>query len=159
MSAFSARFPPARADNVAAMNLNGLSLRDAFPGTFEALIGTVYDSHVGDELAGHFELTADLLTAAGGTPLGLYATVAEGAASMGTAHGVQGQDMFAAGMSNDTTVTQEAVAGRIDFRATLAHKAADMWLWSIGFSDATTDVVALSAVHVAVRPMRLAKPV
>jgi hypothetical protein len=154
MSAFSVLWPPGPADNVVAMDLNGLSLREAFPGTFEALIGTVYDRHDGGEIAGYFELTDDLLTADGGTPLGLYATVAEGAASMGTAHGVSGQEMFAAGMSNETTVTQEALAGRIDFRATLKHEAADLWLWSVEFSDVTTDVVALSAVHVAVRPIR-----
>jgi hypothetical protein len=123
-------------------------------GTFEGGIGTVYDSREAGAVAGHFELRSELLTPSGEAPLGLYATVAEGAASLGAAMDVLDQRMVVAGMSNDTTVTERIVQGRVSFRSECQHRAPDLSIWNTAFRDADGAVVAVSTVRVAVRSRR-----
>ena len=124
-------------------------------GTFEDLVGTVYDDDEPGRILGHFEVPPGMLARDGRTPLGLYATVAEGAASIGTAIEVWDLGMNASGLSNDTTVTHGVSGGRIDFRAECRHHAADLSIWTVEFRGADNVVSAISTVRVAVRPRRI----
>ena len=123
-----------------------------FAGTFEGLVGTVYDWYESGEITGHFNLRPDLLAPSGDAPLGLYATVAEGAASVGAGIDARHHGMTPSGLSNDTTVTQRFSNGRVNFRAKCQHDASDLSIWTIEFRDVDDATVAVSTVRVAIRP-------
>jgi hypothetical protein len=57
-------------------------------------------------------------------------------------------------MSNDTTVTERIVQGRVSFRSECQHRAPDLSIWNTAFRDADGAVVAVSTVRVAVRSRR-----
>ncbi len=140
------------------MDVEELRRRVPTEGTFEGLLGTVYDSYEVDEIGGHLTVLENMLNPSGDTPLGVYATVAEGAASVGAAMRVWDDGMIAVGLSNDTSVTRQVSAGRIDFRARCLDHGADLAIWSIDFRDPAERVVALSTVRVAIRPRRAPPP-
>ena len=137
------------------MDLEALKQRVSFAGTFEGLIGTVYDDYAPGMLAGHVAVREDMLGWYGTAPLGLFATLAEGAASVGTAIEVIDQGMGASGMSNDTTMTGAIAVGRVDFRARRQYDSSDLAVWDVEFT-AEGQVVALSTVRIAIRPRRTA---
>ncbi len=128
--------------------------RWAFDGTFEGLIGTVYDSYAVGEVVGHFVLRAELLAPGGEAPLGLYATVAEGAASVGSKMDLSDPGTIVSGMSDDTTVTHTIADGRVNFHAKRQHQSSSLSIWSIEFRGSADVILAVSTVRIAIRPTR-----
>src|SRR5690242_10982145 len=99
------------------MDLRQFATAVPFDDTFDARLGFEYD-HIGPErVTGHFDARAELLDRAGAVALGVFTSVAEGSASMGTAAAVVPQGMAASGLSNDTTVTAAVGSGRIAVEA------------------------------------------
>jgi acyl-coenzyme A thioesterase PaaI-like protein len=135
------------------MELEELNRRIPLTGTFEGLIGTVYDAYEPGRLDGHVEVRENMLSRYGTAPLGLYATLAEGAASVGTAAEAIERGMTASGMSNDTTMTAAIAVGRVDFHARRQYDSPDLAVWDVEFT-ADHRVVALSTVRIAIRPRR-----
>jgi acyl-coenzyme A thioesterase PaaI-like protein len=136
------------------MDLDALPTVLPFGETFDALIGFSYDAVGPEEVAGHFEVRAQLLDRTGHVPSGVFTAVAEGAASMGTAVAVVSDGMAASGLSNDTTVTAAVSAGRVVVRARRRAHAPDLWTWDVESADAQGRTCAVSKVLIAVRPRR-----
>jgi uncharacterized protein (TIGR00369 family) len=85
---------------------------------------------------------------------GVYASVAEGLASVGTNHGVTREGMVALGMSNSSTFLRPVVHGTIHAVARLRHRGRTTWVWDVELADDDGRLCAVSRVTVAVRPAR-----
>lgn len=127
-----------------------------FEESFDAQIGFSYDSITPETVSGHFDVRPDLLDRAGGVALGVFTTVAEGAASIGTAWAVVPEGMAASGLSNDTTATGPGPvgSGRVSVQARRRSARADLWTWDVECRDEHGELCAVSKVLIAVRPMR-----
>ena len=120
-----------------------------FERTFDAALGVVYEALAPMQVTGHFDVDLRHLDREGHVSLGTFTAVAEGAASLGTAAGVQ--PLAASGMSNDTTVASPVSDGRVTFAARPRAAAPDLWTWDVEFFCAGGATLAISTVRVAVR--------
>ncbi len=86
---------------------------------------------------------------------GVYASIAETLASMGSAWAV-GVDsgMVVMGQSNNTTFLRSVRGGTIRATATPRHKGRTTMVWQIDMLDDNDKLCATSQVTIAVRPAR-----
>ena len=82
---------------------------------------------------------------------GVYASIAEGLASMGTNAGIAA-DEIGLGMSNHSTFLRPISNGAIHGVARPRHRGRTTWVWDVELSDDDGRVCAVSRVTVAVRP-------
>jgi 1,4-dihydroxy-2-naphthoyl-CoA hydrolase len=125
-----------------------------FERSFDARLGLSYDRIEPHEVVGTLEVRPELLDHGGRLHGGVLTAVAEGTASMGTAAGVMGERMTAAGMSNDTSIVADVGEGRLTAVARRRAAAPDLWAWHVEITDADGRTCSLSKVLIAVRPMR-----
>jgi 1,4-dihydroxy-2-naphthoyl-CoA hydrolase len=85
---------------------------------------------------------------------GVYASMAESLASVGTAVAVMEQGMTAMGMSNNTTFLRSITAGTIHARGRPLHRGRTTWVWDVEISDDAGRLCAVSRVTIAVREAR-----
>ncbi len=85
---------------------------------------------------------------------GVYASMAESMASVGTAAGVIGDGLISMGMSNATTFLKPITEGVIHGRAVRRHRGRTQWLWDVDFTDDAGRTCALVRMTIAVRPPR-----
>jgi 1,4-dihydroxy-2-naphthoyl-CoA hydrolase len=126
-----------------------------FERSFDAQIGLAYERIEPHEVTGSFAVRPDLLDASGRLHGGVLTAVAEGTASMGTAAGVMGEGMIAAGMSNDTSVLADITDGRLTAVARRRAATPDVWTWDVEILHEDGRTCSLSKVLIAVRPMRV----
>ncbi|HEX2110180.1 MAG TPA: PaaI family thioesterase [Gaiellaceae bacterium] len=85
---------------------------------------------------------------------GVYASIAEGLASVGTNHGVGADGMVALGMSNHSTFLRPvARGGVIEAVARRRHRGRTTWVWDVDITDSEGRLCCASRVTIAVRPM------
>jgi acyl-coenzyme A thioesterase PaaI-like protein len=125
-----------------------------FSESFDGRLGVVYDTLTPEEVSGHLDVESVHLASHGAVPVGVFSTIAEGAASIGTVAGVGGEGMSASGQSNKTTLIGEVRTGRVPFVARRRARASDLWVWDVESFDAAGATCALSMTQVAVRPLR-----
>jgi 1,4-dihydroxy-2-naphthoyl-CoA hydrolase len=86
---------------------------------------------------------------------GVYASIAEGLASVGTNHGVAAGGMVALGMSNNSTFLRPVAAGgTLHAVARRRHRGRTTWVWDVEVTDDDGRLCAVSRVTVAVRSVR-----
>jgi 1,4-dihydroxy-2-naphthoyl-CoA hydrolase len=83
---------------------------------------------------------------------GVYASIAEGLASLGTNHGVAAEGKVGLGMSNQSAFVRPVGGGTIHATARRRHRGRATWIWDVELTDDHGRVCALSRVTVAVRP-------
>ncbi len=118
-----------------------------------------YDGHYGLELEecsaelvrGRVVVRREVTQPIGIVHGGVYASIAEGLASMGTNAGVS-PDEVGLGMSNHSTFLRPIAAGTIHGVAHPRHRGRTTWVWDVELSDDAGRVCAVSRVTVAVRP-------
>ena len=90
---------------------------------------------------------------------GVYASIAETLASMGSAFAV-GVDsgMVVMGQSNNTSFLRSVRSGTIRATATPRHQGRTTMVWQIDMLDDSDKLCATSQVTIAVRPMRPTAP-
>jgi len=84
---------------------------------------------------------------------GVFTTIAETLASVGTAVVVLGEGNAAMGLSNQTSFVRPITAGTIHGRATRRHRGRTTWIWDVEISDDEGWICALSRMTIAVRPL------
>ncbi len=84
---------------------------------------------------------------------GVFATIAETLASVGTAVVVFAEGNAAMGLSNQTSFLRPITDGTIHGRALRRHRGATTWIWDVEISDDAGRVCALSRMTIAVRPL------
>lgn len=85
---------------------------------------------------------------------GVYASIAETLASIGTFVGVHEQGMHAMGLSNSTSFLRPILAGTIHAEARPLHRGRTTWLWDVEITDDEGRLCATTRMTIAVRPAR-----
>jgi 1,4-dihydroxy-2-naphthoyl-CoA hydrolase len=84
---------------------------------------------------------------------GVFASIAETVASVGTAVVVMPEGMAAMGLSNSTSFLRPITEGTIHARAIRRHRGRTTWVWDVEISDDGGRLCALTRMTIAVRPM------
>jgi 1,4-dihydroxy-2-naphthoyl-CoA hydrolase len=122
---------------------------------FDALIG-MRDVAMGEDgaLTAIVPVRPDLLQPFGLVHGGVYASIAETLASMGTFAGVHEQGMHAMGLSNSTSFLRPILDGTIHATARPFHRGRTTWLWDVEITDDEGRLCATTRMTIAVRPAR-----
>jgi 1,4-dihydroxy-2-naphthoyl-CoA hydrolase len=84
---------------------------------------------------------------------GVFASISETLASLGTAVVVMPEGMAAMGLSNSTSFLRPITHGTIHARASRRHRGRTTWIWDVEISDDDGRLCALTRMTIAVRPM------
>ena len=83
---------------------------------------------------------------------GVYASIAEALASLGTNSGVVPRGSVGLGMSNHSTFLRPISQGTIHAVARRRHGGRTTWIWDVDLTDDEGRLCAVSRVTIAVRP-------
>ncbi len=120
-----------------------------------------FDRHYGlevdeasDELVlGHVAVREELTQPGGLVHGGVYASIAEALASLGTNVGVVAAGQVGLGMSNHSTFLRPVAAGVVRATARRRHRGRTTWVWDVDLTDDDGRLCALTRVSIAVRPI------
>jgi 1,4-dihydroxy-2-naphthoyl-CoA hydrolase len=123
------------------------------PVGFDALLGLELLECTDDLVRAQLPVRDDLRQPFGLVHGGVFTTIAETLASVGTAVVVFEEGNAAMGLSNQTSFVRPITAGTIHGRAVRRHRGRTTWIWDIEISDDAGRVCALSRMTIAVRPL------
>ena len=109
--------------------------------------GLVFDDVSATDVRAHAELGAQHRTPWGVVHGGLYATVAESAASVGASAAVLDRGQFAVGVDNVTDFLRPMTEGRIDVVAVAVQQGKNDQLWQVTIDRSDGKTVARSRVR------------
>jgi 1,4-dihydroxy-2-naphthoyl-CoA hydrolase len=121
-----------------------------FDRTFEAWLGLTVVRIELYEVVATIDVREELLDHKGRLHGGVFTTLAETTASMGTSAVVTPRGGVGHGVSNSTTFLAEVSSGRVIGVARCATIKPDLWTWSVEMRDEAGIACALSTVVVAV---------
>jgi 1,4-dihydroxy-2-naphthoyl-CoA hydrolase len=109
-------------------------------------------TEVSDELMrGEVAVRDELKQAAGLVHGGVYASIAESLASMGTVFAVMNEGKLAMGLSNQTSFLRPITQGTIHAVARRKHRGRTTWVWEVEITDDDGKLCVLTRMTVAVR--------
>ncbi len=108
--------------------------------------------HDGGVLTATVAVRPELLQPFGLVHGGVYASIAETLASIGTFVGVHEQGMHAMGLSNSTSFLRPILSGTIHAEARPFHRGRTTWLWDVECRDDDERLCATTRMTIAVRP-------
>ena len=122
-----------------------------------------FDRHVGLELEectdrsvrGRVRVIPELTQPLGMVHGGVYASMAEALASLGTNNGVVDSGRVALGMSNHTTFVRPVSGGHVNGHARRRHAGRRTWVWQVDMTDDAGRLCAWSTMIVVVRDQRV----
>lgn len=123
-----------------------------FEQTFDALYGLEILEHTEDEVCARVTVRDALKQPMGVVHGGLYATIAESLASMGTAAAVMPEGRLAMGLSNSTSFLRPITQGTVHARARPLHRGRTTWVWDVEIHDDAGHLCATTRMTIAVRP-------
>lgn len=85
---------------------------------------------------------------------GVYASISESLASLGTAVAVMPHGGVATGMSNQTSFLRPITDGTIHAVATVKHRGRTTWVWEVEMTDDQGRLCVLTRMTIAVREPR-----
>jgi len=125
---------------------------------FDRLYGLEWLACSETDVRAQVTVRAELKQPAGLLHGGVYASVAESMASVGTALAVFAQGEMAVGQSNSTSFLRPVTEGVLHAHATRVHRGRTTWVWDVHFSDDADRTCALTRMTIAVRPRQDAEP-
>ena len=128
-----------------------LGLLEASP--FDRLYGLVIDECGDGVVRGHVDVREELTQPIGYVHGGVYASIAEALASLGTNLGVAGDGMIGLGMANDSSFLRPVTRGTLNAVARVRHRGRMRWIWDVELRGDDGRACALSRVTIAVRPL------
>jgi uncharacterized protein (TIGR00369 family) len=137
------------AESISA-DTDNLAMADAM-GAFNRILGFVLDEVSGDAVRGHVTVHENLLQPYGIVHGGVYASLAETAASVGGAawNMAQVPGGRTVGVSNSTHFLRATREGTLTVTATPQHRGRTLQLWQVDITDGQGRLVAKSEVHLA----------
>lgn len=129
---------------------------------FAALIeASPFDRYYGLEIVdatdefvrGRVEVRDQLKQPTGVVHGGVYASIAEALASLGTNVGVIPDGDVGLGMSNHSSFLRPVAGGIVHAEARRRHRGRTTWIWDVDFTDDEGRLCATSRVTIAVRPL------
>jgi 1,4-dihydroxy-2-naphthoyl-CoA hydrolase len=125
---------------------------DRLPSPFDDLYGLELLEASAEVMRGRIEVADHHKQPMGLVHGGVYASMAETLASIGTWLGVQEDGNIATGMSNSTTFLRPVTEGEVTAVGRPLHRGRTTWVWDLQFNDARERLVAVSRMTIAVRP-------
>jgi 1,4-dihydroxy-2-naphthoyl-CoA hydrolase len=123
------------------------------PVGFDALLGLELLECTEELFRASVPVRDDLLQPFGLVHGGVFATIAETLASVGTAVVVFADGNAAMGLSNQTSFLRPITEGTIHGYAVRRHRGRTTWIWDVEISDDAGRLCALSRMTIAVRPL------
>jgi len=118
---------------------------------FDSLVGLEV-TEVSDELLrGEVAVRDELKQPAGLVHGGVYASIAESLASLGTHLAVMPEGKLAMGLSNQTSFLRPITQGTIHAKAVRRHRGRSTWVWEVEVTDDEGRLCVLTRMTVAVR--------
>ncbi|ADB51902.1 PaaI family thioesterase [Conexibacter woesei] len=133
-----------------------MSLRPLPPSEsgFDSLLGYEELLHGDGEMRARIPVKPELLQPFGLVHGGVYASVAETLASLGTFLGVSRDGMHAMGLSNQTSFIRPITEGHINVSARAIHRGSTTWIWECEVRDDADRLCAVTRMTIAVRAPR-----
>lgn len=121
---------------------------------FDGLLGYAELLHGDGEMRARIPVRPELLQPFGLVHGGVYASVAESLASIGTFLGVSDRGMHAMGLSNQTSFVRPITSGHINMVARAIHRGGTTWIWECEVRDDDDRLCAVTRMTIAVRAPR-----
>lgn len=118
---------------------------------FDGLYGLELTEVTDDRVSGRVAVRAELKQPYGLVHGGVYASIAESLASLGTGVVVGRSGKVAMGLSNQTSFLRPITEGTIHGVAIRRHAGRSTWVWEVEMSDDQGRLCVLSRMTVAVR--------
>jgi uncharacterized protein (TIGR00369 family) len=122
-----------------------------YDGLYGLRINTVSD----DEVTGEVAVRDEIKQPAGLVHGGVYASIAESLASMGTAFVVMREGNMAMGLANQTSFMRPITEGTIHALARVRHRGRTTWVWDVEITDDAGRLCVLTRMTIAVRTPRV----
>ena len=118
-----------------------------------------FDRHYGlqlvsaseEEIRAEVPVRDELKQPAGLVHGGVFASIAESIASMGTWWGVRDDGKIALGLSNQTSFLRPITRGTVHAVGRRRHRGRTTWLWEVDFTDDDGRLCAVCRMTIAVR--------
>jgi 1,4-dihydroxy-2-naphthoyl-CoA hydrolase len=120
---------------------------------FDGLYGLEILAISEDEVTAKVPVRDELKQPAGLVHGGVFASIAESIASIGTWKAVHPDGFIAQGLSNQTSFLRPILDGTIHAVARRRHRGRTTWVWEVDISDDQGRLCALVRMTVAVRPV------
>jgi uncharacterized protein (TIGR00369 family) len=120
---------------------------------FDGLYGLVITEMTDGRVCATVEVREDLKQPAGLVHGGVYASIAESIASVGTALAVAGDGKMAMGLSNQTSFLRPITEGTVHAVALAKHRGRSTWVWEVEIFDDLERLCVLTRMTVAVREL------
>jgi 1,4-dihydroxy-2-naphthoyl-CoA hydrolase len=121
---------------------------------FDGLYGLEILSADADSVRGVVSVRDELKQPAGLIHGGVYASIAESLASLGTAFQVMPEGKAAMGLANHTSFMRPITEGTIHGEALVLHRGRTTWIWDVRITDDEGRLCAVTRMTVAVREQR-----
>ncbi len=121
---------------------------------FDGLYGLEIHGIADDEVTAQVPVRDELKQPAGLVHGGVFASIAEAVASMGTWWAVHHDGKAAMGLSNQTSFLRPITEGTIHALARRRHRGRTTWVWEVDITDDAGRLCALVRMTVAVRDLR-----
>ena len=118
---------------------------------FDGLYGLEVTEVSEDLMRGRVVVRDDLKQIAGLVHGGVYASIAESLASIGTGLAVMPRGKQAMGLSNQTSFLRPITGGTIHADARRKHRGRSTWVWEVEITDDEGKLCVLTRMTVAVR--------
>lgn len=118
---------------------------------FDAFYGLEITEYSEDMVTGRVVVRDELKQPAGLVHGGVFTSIAESLASLGTAFTVMPQGRIAVGLSNQTSFLRPITDGTIHAAATLRHRGRTTWVWDVQMTDDAQRLCVLTRMTIAVR--------
>jgi len=125
---------------------------------FDVLLGLELVECGDERVTARLAVRDELLQPFGLVHGGVFASIAETLASVGTAVVVVPEGSAAMGLSNQTSFVRSISTGTIHARALRRHRGRTTWIWDVEITDDEGRVCALTRMTIAVRPLPAAAP-
>jgi 1,4-dihydroxy-2-naphthoyl-CoA hydrolase len=124
------------------------------PHGFDALYGLELTEVEEGRIAARVTVRDELKQPAGLVHGGVYASIAESIASLGTQLGVASRGLSATGLSNQTSFLRPITGGTIHAVAIAKHRGRTTWVWEVEITDDQGRLCVLTRMTVAAREPR-----
>lgn len=118
---------------------------------FDHRVGLVFTEIADDVVRGEVVVRDELKQPAGLVHGGVFASIAESLASIGTARVVMRDGQNAMGLSNQTSFLRPITEGTIHAVAHRRHRGRTTWVWEVEMSDDAGRLCVLTRMTIAVR--------
>jgi len=122
------------------------------PKGFDVHYGLEFDEISAELVRGHVSFRPEILQPYGLVHGGVFASISESLASVGTAVGVWDAGNIAVGQSNYTSFLRPITEGTVNAKATRISSGRTTWLWDVEISDDQGRLCAITRMTIAVRP-------